>query len=191
MEGEIKLLHPIERELKIKKASIIYDLEKIGKVIAVQDISDIKRLENMRSQFVTNVSHELKTPLTSIKGFAETLKYVEDDETRIKFLDIINKESERLSRLINDILVLSKIESDVFGEEEEFSPNVIIEDVLNMVKSLAESKDISLNLEQNNNQLLYGDRDKFLQIVLNLVENGIKYSNKGASGNSKELFRKG
>lgn len=180
IEGEIKLLHPIERELKIKKSSIIYDLEKIGKVIAVQDISEIKRLENMRSQFVTNVSHELKTPLTSIKGFAETLKYVEDDETRKKFLDIINKESERLSRLINDILVLSKIESDVFGEEEEFSPNIIIEDVLNMVKSLAESKAISLNLEQNNNQLLYGDRDKFMQIVLNLVENGIKYSNQGA-----------
>ncbi|HEY5524870.1 MAG TPA: ATP-binding protein [Clostridium sp.] len=180
MEGEIKLLHPVERELKIKKSSIIYDLEKIGKVIAVQDISDLKRLENMRSQFVTNVTHELKTPLTSIKGFAETLKYVEDDETRKKFLDIIDKEAERLSRLINDILVLSKIESDVFGEEEEFLPNGIIEDVLNMVKSLAESKDISLNLEQNNNQLLYGDRDKFLQIVLNLVENGIKYSNQGA-----------
>ena len=180
IEGEIKLLHPIERELKIKKSSIIYDLEKIGKVIAVQDISEIKRLENMRSQFVTNVSHELKTPLTSIKGFAETLKYVEDEETRKKFLDIINKESERLSRLINDILVLSKIESDVFGEEEEFLPNVIIEDVLNMVKSLAESKGVSLNIEQNNNQLLYGDRDKFLQLVLNLVENGIKYSNLGA-----------
>ena len=191
IEGEIKLLHPIERELKIKKSSIIYDLEKIGKVIAVQDISDIKRLENMRSQFVTNVSHELKTPLTSIKGFAETLKYVEDDETRKKFLDIINKESERLSRLINDILVLSKIESDVFGEEEEFSPNVIIEDVLNMVKSLAESKDISLNIEQNNNQLLYGDRDKFLQLVLNLVENGIKYSNPGAEVIVRSYSEKG
>jgi two-component system phosphate regulon sensor histidine kinase PhoR len=179
MEGEIKLLHPIERELKIKKSSIIYDLEKIGKVIAVQDISDIKRLENMRSQFVTNVSHELKTPLTSIKGFAETLKYVEDEETRKKFLDIIDKESERLSRLINDILVLSKIESDVFGEEEEFSPNSVIEDVLNMVKSFAESKAVSLKIEENNNQFLYGNIDKFLQLILNLVENGIKYSNPG------------
>lgn len=191
MEGEIKLLHPVERELKIKKASLIYDLEKIGKVIAVQDISDIKRLENMRSQFVTNVSHELKTPLTSIKGFAETLKYVEDDETRIKFLDIINKESERLSRLINDILVLSKIESDVFGEEEEFLPNNIIEDVLNMVKSLADSKDIHLSLEQNNNQLLYGDIDKFLQIVLNLVENSIKYSNEGSKVIVRSYSEKG
>ncbi|WP_106058458.1 HAMP domain-containing sensor histidine kinase [Clostridium vincentii] len=191
IEGEIKLLHPIERELKVKKASIIYDLEKIGKVIAVQDISEIKRLENMRSQFVTNVSHELKTPLTSIKGFAETLKYVEDEETRQKFLDIINKESERLSRLINDILVLSKIESDAFGEEEEFLPNVIIEDVLNMVKALAETKDISLEVDQDNQQLLYGDRDKFLQLVLNLVENGIKYSNSGSKVKVSSYSEKG
>ena len=79
---EIKILHPAERELKIKKAFILSGREKIGKVIAVQDISDIKRLENMRSQFVANVTHELKTPLTSIKGFAETLKYVEDVKTR-------------------------------------------------------------------------------------------------------------
>lgn len=191
VEGEIKLLHPVERELKIKKASIIYDLEKIGKVIAVQDISDIKRLENMRSRFVTNVSHELKTPLTSIKGFAETLKYVEDDETRKKFLDIINKEAERLSRLINDILVLSKIESDVFGDEEEFLPNLVIEDVLSMVKSLAESKGVSLRIEENNNQLLYGDVDKFLQLVLNLVENGVKYSNPGAQVILRSYSEKG
>ena len=63
----------------------------------------------MRSQFVANVSHELKTPLTSIKGFAETLKYVDDNNTRNKFLDIIDKEAERLTTLINDILILSNI----------------------------------------------------------------------------------
>ncbi|MBE6049047.1 MAG: PAS domain-containing sensor histidine kinase, partial [Clostridium sp.] len=163
------------------KAPIVYDLEKIGKVITVQDITDIKRLENMRSQFVANVSHELKTPLTSIKGFAETLRYVEDDATREKFLDIINKESERLSRLINDTLVLSKIESESIGEEEEFYPNNEIEDVINMVRSVAENKNINLVLEQTNLNLLYGDKDRFLQLVLNLVENGIKYSNSGAT----------
>ncbi|MGG7176065.1 HAMP domain-containing sensor histidine kinase [Clostridium paraputrificum] len=180
VEKEIKLLHPVERELRIKKASIIDGLERIGKVIAVQDISDIKRLENMRSQFVANVSHELKTPLTSIKGFAETLKYVEDEETRKKFLDIINKESERLSRLINDILVLSKIESDILGDEDEFLPNAVIDDVMSMVKRFAESKNISLILDQRNDDLLYGDKDRFLQLVLNLVENGVKYSNPGS-----------
>ena len=176
-EEEIKLLNPVERELRIKKAPIVYDLEKIGKVITVQDITDIKRLENMRSQFVANVSHELKTPLTSIKGFAETLRYVEDDETRKKFLDIINKEAERLTRLINDILVLSKIESESIGEEEEFYPNNEIDDVMHMVKKLADSKDINVVLHQNNLNLLYGDKDRFMQLVLNLVENGIKYSN--------------
>lgn len=179
-EKEIKLLHPVERELRIKKASIIDGIDRIGKVIAVQDISDIKRLENMRSQFVANVSHELKTPLTSIKGFAETLKYVEDDETRKKFLEIIDKEADRLSRLINDILILSKIESEVVGEEDEFLPNKIIEDVFNMVKVLAKDKDITLELDERNNDLLFGDKDRFLQLVLNIVENSIKYSNEGA-----------
>ncbi len=180
-EQEIKILNPIERELRIKKAPIVYDLEKIGKVITVQDITDIKRLENMRSQFVANVSHELKTPLTSIKGFAETLRYVEDNDTRKKFLDIINKEAERLSRLINDILVLSKIESESIGEEEEFYPNNQIEDVMHMVEGVAKSKNINLVLEQTNLNLLYGDKDRFLQLVLNLVENGIKYSNEGST----------
>jgi two-component system phosphate regulon sensor histidine kinase PhoR len=180
-EKEIKLLHPIERVLRIKKATIVYDLEKIGKVIAVQDVTDIKRLENMRSQFVANVSHELKTPLTSIKGFAETLRYVEDDETRKKFLDIIDKESERLSRLINDILVLSKIESECIGEESEFLPNAEIDDVVHMVQNFAQTKDITIELQQTNSELLYGDKDRFLQLVLNLVENGIKYSNPGST----------
>ena len=75
--------------------------------------------------------------------------------------------------------------------EEEFSPNVVIEDVLNMVKAFAESKDISLKLEENNTRLLYGDIDKFLQLVLNLVENGIKYSNPGAEVVLKSYSEKG
>ena len=180
-EKEVKILHPVERELRIKKASIIDGIDRIGKVIAVQDISDIKRLENMRSQFVANVSHELKTPLTSIKGFTETLKYVEDEETRKKFLDIIEKEADRLGRLINDILILSKIESDISGEEDEFLPNKVVDDVINMVKVLADNKNITIELDERNNDLLFGDKDRFLQLVLNIVENSIKYSNEGST----------
>jgi two-component system phosphate regulon sensor histidine kinase PhoR len=180
-EKEIKILHPTEKELRIKKASILNGKTIIGKVIAVQDITDIKRLENMRSQFVANVSHELKTPLTSIKGFAETLKFVEDDETRTKFLDIINNEADRLTRLINDILVLSKIESRILGETEEFLPNVIVDDAVDMLKKLANDKNINLSVEQSNKLYLSGNKDKFNQLIINLVENGIKYSNPGAS----------
>nr|WP_304286842.1 HAMP domain-containing sensor histidine kinase [Clostridium paraputrificum] len=180
-EKEVKILHPVERELRIKKASIIDGIDRIGKVIAVQDISDIKRLENMRSQFVANVSHELKTPLTSIKGFTETLKDVEDEETRKKFLDIIEKEADRLGRLINDILILSKIESDISGEEDEFLPNKVVDDVINMVKVLADNKNITIELDERNYDLLFGDKDRFLQLVLNIVENSIKYSNEGST----------
>lgn len=189
---EIKILHPAERELKIKKAFILSGREKIGKVIAVQDISDIKRLENMRSQFVANVTHELKTPLTSIKGFAETLKYVEDEKTREKFLDIIDNEAERLSRLISDILVLSKIESSTTTDDEDFMPYIVIDEVISIVKNMAESKNISLIVEKSEKDIkLHGDKDKFLQLVLNLVENGIKYSNEGSTVKVRSFIKKG
>jgi len=177
-DKEIKILHPIERDFKIKKSEMVDGVENIGEVITFQDITDMNRVELMRSQFVANVSHELKTPLTSIKGFAETLKFVKDDETREKFLDIIDKEAERLSRLINDILVLSNIESNLILDMEEFEPDSAIEEVLNIMRKIAINKNIKLEFENNNNnnKRILGDRDKFYQLGLNLIENAIKYS---------------
>lgn len=179
---EVKILHPIERELRIKKAPIINSIKlPIGTVIVVQDITDIKRLENMRSQFVANVSHELRTPLTSIKGFAETLKYVKEEDTKNKFLDIIDKEADRLTRLINDILVLSNIENNNRILEVEFDPNEVIIDVINMVSGQAVIKDTKIESFNNHKGLLVGDRDKFFQLILNLVENAVKYSGEGSN----------
>lgn len=175
---EIKLFHPIERELRVKKSPIInYLNNSIGIVITVQDITDIKRLENMRSEFVANVSHELKTPLTSIKGFSETLRYVDDSETKNKFLDIIDKESERLTNLINDILILSNIENIHKMESEYFNPGDVIENVLDMVKSQAYKKSIIIKYNDCFNSEILGSKDKFHQLVVNLIENAIKYSN--------------
>ncbi|MGL5084205.1 MAG: ATP-binding protein [Clostridium sp.] len=174
---EVKILHPIERELRIKKAPLINSIKlPIGTVVVVQDITDIKRLENMRSQFVANVSHELKTPLTSIKGFAETLKYVKEEDTKNKFLDIIDKEADRLTRLINDILALSNIECNNNVVEFEFDPNEVIIDVINVVLGQALLKNIKVENVITNRSMLIGDRDKFFQLMLNLVENAIKYS---------------
>ncbi|MBD7914137.1 HAMP domain-containing protein [Clostridium sp. Sa3CUN1] len=174
---EIKLMHPIPRELRIKKAPIINSKKiPIGVVLTVLDISDIKRLENIRSQFVANVSHELKTPLTSIKGFAETLKYVEDNNTRNKFLDIIDKETERLTNLINDILILSNIENSNKMKEEGFKAEEVIEDVINIVVNSINTKEVEINFDNRGIKELLGDRDKFYQMILNLVENAIKYS---------------
>lgn len=174
---EVKILHPVERELRIKKAPLINSIKlPIGTVIVVQDISDIKRLESMRSQFVTNVTHELRTPLTSIKGFAETLKYVKEEDTKIKFLDIIDKEADRLTRLINDILALSNIECNNNVIETEFDPNEVITDVINIVSGQALVKKIKIESTSTNRSILVGDRDKFFQLMLNLVENAVKYS---------------
>ena len=175
-DKEIKILHPIERDFKIKKSEMFDGVDNIGKVITFQDITDINRVELMRSQFVANVSHELKTPLTSIKGFAETLKFVKDEETREKFLDIIDKEAERLSRLINDILVLSNIESNLVADMDEFEPGSVIEEVLNIMRKIAINKNIKLEFKNDNSEYILGDKDKFYQLGLNLIENAIKYS---------------
>lgn len=177
---EIKILWPQERDLRIKTADILNNGSLIGTVAVIQDITDIKKLELMRTQFVANVSHELKTPLTSIKGFAETLKYVKDEEKKQKFLDIINDEAERLTRLINDILTLSSIEQNINVAEEEFSVNEVINNVILMMRSAAETKEIELKATLSDKVNLVGDSDKFKQMIINLIENGIKYSEKKA-----------
>ncbi|QAA33725.1 two-component system histidine kinase PnpS [Clostridium manihotivorum] len=176
---EIKIIWPEEKELRIRTAEIINGTEHIGTVAVVQDITDIKKLENMRSQFVANVSHELKTPLTSIKGFAETLKYVEDENNREKFLNIINEEAERLTRLINDILTLSNIEQNIECIKKRFNGDRIIEDVYTLMRIEAEKKNINLTVDLKNKLDLLGDPDRFKQMMINLIDNAIKYSEDG------------
>ena len=177
---EIKLCQNNERILRVKTASIVNEYATIGKVAVLQDITEIKKLENMRSQFVANVSHELKTPLTSIKGFAETLKDVDDRETKEKFLNIINDEAERLSRLINDILTLSVIENSSEPINTLVDLNKICEDVVSMLKVPASYKEIEVSLEGDTLPLVYGHHDEVKQMLINLIDNGIKYSEKGS-----------
>ena len=184
---EIRLFHPIEKEIRVKKAPIISGTKnQIGIVIVLQDITDIKRLENMRSEFVANVSHELKTPLTSIKGFSETLRYVDDSETKNKFLNIIDKEAERLTNLISDILVLSNIENLHKMDNSNFSPREVIENIIDIVKKQADKKQINIKFINEFNNDIIGSKDKFHQLALNLIENAIKYSNE--NGNIKIII---
>lgn len=187
---EIKILWPKERELRIRTADIINDKEKIGTVAVVNDITDIKKFENMRSQFVANVSHELKTPLTSIKGFAETLKYVDDPVNKEKFLTIINDEADRLTRLINDILILSNIENETNEKVEEIKVNNIVKDVCYLMKNSAEKKKISLTTEIKEVPDLLGDSDRFKQMIINLVDNAIKYTDHDGKINVKTSYEK-
>ncbi len=153
---------------------------KIGSVIVFNDITELKKLEKIRSDFVANVSHELRTPLTSIKGFVETLQggNVKDAATLNKFLDIISLETDRLTRLINDILTLSEIENvkdDVKKEYVNLKDEV--ENVVYILDNKAHEKNIkvSLSIRPDDLQIL-ADRDWIHQLLLNLIDNAIKYN---------------
>ncbi len=147
-----------------------------GRVTVIQDISDLKKLEQMRTQFVANVSHELKTPLTSIKGFAETLRDVEDPVVREKFLGIIDAESDRLKRLIDDILSLSSIESMESLKGSVVDAAEITIDSLQILEVQARDKNIDLSLIIRGQPEFTGDDDMFRQLVINLADNAIKYT---------------
>ncbi|WP_032121824.1 two-component system histidine kinase PnpS [Clostridium amazonitimonense] len=177
---EIRILWPSEKELRIKTGNIISNNKLIGTVAVVQDITDLKKLENMRTQFVANVSHELKTPLTSIKGFAETLRYVDDDEKKDRFLNIINDEAERLTRLIEDILALSDIEQHRDEKFVKIDVEQRINDIYYLMKNSAYNKDIEITLNLEKHITLYGSEDRFKQMMINLIDNSIKYSDKGS-----------
>lgn len=153
-----------------------------GLLIVLHDITAIRKLEKMRSEFVANVSHELKTPLAAVKGFAETLLAgaMDDRETARSFLQIIYDESERLNRLIGDILDLSKIESK--RVQMRFSPvhlDSFVEKMLDMMRSAAEEKKIALVSHTGHDLYVEADEDRLQQILLNLISNGINYTQEG------------
>lgn len=177
---EIKIIWPCEKILRIRTADIVNANEHIGKVAVVHDITEIKKLENMRTEFVANVSHELKTPLTSIKGFAETLRFVNDEEKKEKFLDIINDEADRLTRLINDILTLSDLETHREERKEIVDINEAVVQVVNLIKPTADSKNIDISTELREMDNIIGSFDRFKQMLINLVDNAVKYSETGA-----------
>ena len=154
----------------------------IGSIIVIQDISQIRKLEKMRSDFVSNVSHELKTPLTSIKGFVDTLKQgaINDRETAMRFLDIIEIESDRLHRLISDILVLSEIESmDKELDIVEIDLGEVAREVVDFLKYKAVEKSIEIKCEINNAFKISANRDRIKQLFINLIDNAIKYTENG------------
>lgn len=180
---EIKLdvyLDNKTKTLKITKKFIKYqeDLDE-GIILIIDDITQLKKLEKMRTDFVANVSHELKTPLTSIKGFVETLKEgaVEDTNLAMKFLNIIEVEVERLTRLISDLLYLSEIENTKMAKTDD---NIDVLDVLNecieLLTNKAKSKNVSIKTICEDNLCIKMNRDLLKQVFINLIDNAIMYN---------------
>ncbi len=181
MEWELK--YPSKKHLKVNTSLIRVPKDpnrSLGIVASIEDLTEMKKLETMRSDFVANVSHELKTPLTSIKGFVETLKSgaVEEEKQRQRFLDIIEIEAERLTRLINDILTLSEIENHRKSyEEERIDVKEAIGNSLDIVRPIAEGKNIRFSVEiEDGLAKIKGNFDWFKQMLINLLDNGVKYT---------------
>lgn len=149
--------------------------------IVFEDITEIKHLEMMKSEFVANVSHELKTPLTTISGFVETLKkkVYYDEEKRNRFLSIIDEEVKRLRRLIEDILLLSKLENKANKENlEKINIYRELDEIVYMLTPRANEKNISIDMFIKKNFSFYVcNRDWFKQMIINLLDNAIKYTN--------------
>ena len=142
-------------------------------------------LEQLRTDFAANVSHEMKTPLTSIKGFVETLQAgaIDNPTMARKFLDIIMIEADRLTRLINDILSITKLESG--DEEVEIKPIALdkaVMEVCELLKIHAQEKEVRLIAAPNEKPAyVMGNPDRVKQLLINLIENGIKYNKTGGS----------
>ncbi len=164
-----------------------------GILLMVEDITNLRKLERVRQEFVSNVTHELKTPLTSIKGFVDTLKNgaMDDHEVALRFLDIIDIESDRLTLLIEDILALSEIETmrmDRNQKEEDLID--AMDEVLLMLEYKALEKGIALNRKVSSDIPLYFcNRDRMKQLFINLIDNAIKYTEKGSVTVDMKLSR--
>lgn len=152
-----------------------------GAVIVFYDITEFKKLELMRKDFVANVSHELKTPITSITGFAETL--VEDkveEDTQKHFLEIIYKESKRLQTLVEDLLILSKLEQDEMKLDiTHINIKQLVEDVVPIIEQQAQQKAITFNVDIESELSLMADGQKVKQILINLLSNAVNYTPAG------------
>jgi len=149
-----------------------------GAVLVIYDITDMKQLELMRKDFVANVSHELKTPITSIKGFAETL--LDNDSNKKmenEFLTIIYNESDRLQILIQDLLKLSKLEKEDFQLVlNKIHAQDMLKEIMPAIKVKAENAGIELFLHVAENLEFKADKDRVKQILINLLDNAINYT---------------
>ncbi|MDD5408744.1 MAG: ATP-binding protein, partial [Candidatus Omnitrophica bacterium] len=176
---EITLIMPVQRIIQVN-VSPIFEQDKVtGSVTVVHDITGIRRLETMRRDFVANVSHELKTPLTSIKGFVETLLEgaMEDKENSINFLKIINNHVDRLNTLIDDLLDLSYIESkEAVLSKDKLGLSGLVNEAMSGFKSQAKKKGIELSFESPQGLEIFADKSKIEQVLVNLIDNAIKYN---------------
>ncbi len=153
-------------------------------VVTIQDVTHLQRLETIRKDFVANVSHEFKTPLTSIRGYAETLLsgMLDDPEITQKFLHRIERQTEHMENLVSDLLQLSRIERNEITEIEKIEPLPLLRDIAEEFVPVAQAKNVSLewNIPSVEKEIyIYGNQNLLYTLISNLVTNGIQYNKSG------------
>ncbi|MFZ4591280.1 MAG: HAMP domain-containing sensor histidine kinase [Ignavibacteria bacterium] len=172
------------------------DGKPMGVIMVINDITNIFTLDTMKKDFVANVSHELKTPITSIKGFLETLLSgsIDDKENAVKFLNIISKNTDRLNDIIDDLLLLSKVEQIKDARYLKFEDKNVSEIIKTAVENLshkAEIKGIRLNLVCDEGLIFPLNSNLIEQAIINLIDNSIKYcANNSEINVSAVIFEK-
>ncbi len=195
LSRELDLVWPARRIFQVNASPIFEAAQVSGCLLVIHDITEMRRLEAIRSDFVANVSHELKTPLTSIKGFVETLLdgAWRDKENAPHFLEIIRSHTERLNSLINDLLELSFLESsEIKLEKKEFDFKELADKALLNFKARLEEKNISVGNKIPSGIKVNGDSGKLEQVLANLIDNAIKFSPEKANINiySESLYNR-
>jgi len=180
---EIKLAEPLERVLQVHAVPLRFTGEARGVVMVLHDITELRRLEQVRTEFVANVSHELRTPLTAIHGYLETLLdgALEEPENARKFLEIVFRHTERLGRLTDDLTDLSNIElGRISLRLEPTAISDVADSVLAIIapRAVAGQVSVEAKLPAGLPEVVV-DRDRLAQILINLVDNAVKYTPKG------------
>lgn len=184
LERTIRLAGPPDRELRVMSEPLRDAAGRtLGLLLSLQDVTHLRRLESLRSEFVANVSHELRTPITSIKGYIETLLQVgTDDPARArKFLEIVHRNTVRLSSLVEDLLSLASLEQLGGSEPEslemaELAAHELVDAVVELLGPAAEAKRIALRTVADPTVRVRVNRTLVEQAVANLLSNAIRYS---------------
>jgi len=181
---EFSIEMPEEKHLTVRVSPLFYRESELSGFVAVfHDITDIKKLEQVRKDFVANVSHELKTPITAIKGFADTLLdgALDDKENATRFVQTIKSNSERINALVDDLMTISKIEMGVIKVEKALIDiEGVCENIMEVFKAKADSKNLYIKCEKRQEiSQIKADRNRLIQILTNLIDNAIKFTDTG------------
>jgi len=166
--------------LEVSTAAFIDSYHGNGTIFILHDITQQAKLDQMRKQFVADVSHELRTPITTIKTYSETLLDVDDESVKREFLSVIIKECDRMTRLITDLLYLSRLDS---GENilkiEEVNVSELVRFVCEKMRIHAKKKNQKLLCSAEENVVIEADRDRLEQVLINLINNAVVYVQEG------------